>query len=179
MTDEDVVKLVTKGDINKFAILVERYEKRLMGYIRHLINQSEEEMEDVVAEVFIDSYRNLRGFDTEKKFSSWIFRIAHNKAIDYFRSKKKTVILSDEAEELTWNEEKLIEDLEIEKEERKRVTMAVEELEVKYREVVLLYYYEEKSYEEISDILHINTNQVGVLLFRAKEKLKKSLKSKV
>ena len=63
----------------------------------------------------------------------------------------------------------------MEKENKKRVANAIEKLEIKYKEVVLLYFFDEKSYEEMSDILHVPVSNIGVLLFRAKEKLKKIL----
>lgn len=81
----------------------------------------------------------------------------------------------EENEELFESGEKLIEEMAIEKEKRETVIRAVEKLELKYKEVVLLYYFEEKSYDEISDILHTNTTNIGVLLLRAREKLKKIL----
>lgn len=134
------------------------------------------EVEDVVEDSLISAYENLNGFDTSKKFSSWIYRIAHNKAIDYFKKKRiKSEEIDSRDEILETRNEKLIEELEIEKEEKKVVARAIENLELKYREVVLLYYFEEKSYEEISDILHIPVSNVGVLLFRAKIMLKKIL----
>ena len=65
-----------------------------------------------------------------------------------------------------------MEDLEIENEDKKMVCEAIEKLEVKYREVVTLYYFEDKSYEEISDVLRTTTSNVGVMIKRAKSKLR-------
>lgn len=177
MTDGEVVKLVCDGDIDKFALIVERYEAKLTRYIKRLINQPDEEVEDVLAEVFISVYSNIQGFDQKRSFSSWIYRIAHNKAIDYFKLKKNNFSLNVEDEELIGDGKKLFEEIAAEEEQKKLVANAVEKLEVKYREVILLYFFEDKSYEEISDILHKNTNEVGVLLFRAKAILKKKLET--
>ena len=85
----------------------------------------------------------------------------------------------EEKEELIESNEKLVEDLEIEKEDKKMVWEAIEKLEVKYREVVTLYYFEDKSYEEISDVLRTTTRNVGVMINRAKAKLKKILNTKL
>ena len=85
----------------------------------------------------------------------------------------------EEKEDLIESNEKLVEDLEIEKEDKKMVWEAIEKLEVKYREVVTLYYFEDKSYEEISDVLRTTTRNVGVMINRAKAKLKKILNTKL
>ena len=177
MTDEEVVVLVCSGDKNKFTLIIERYQDKLFRYIKRLANQSNEDIEDILSDVFLSAYTNLQGFDTHKIFSSWIYRIAHNKVIDYFKSKKHTYSLSEDSEELIWNKDKLLEDLEIEKENQKIIKNAVSELELKYKEVILLFYFEDNSYQEISDILHLNVNQVGVLIYRAKQKLKQKLKT--
>ena len=173
MTDEKIVELVRGGDKEKYSEIVERYEKKMFYYIKRMINQADEEVEDLVQEVLVAAYENLAGFDTKKKFSSWIYRIAHNKAIDYFKKKKMNIDVDiGENEEYWMSKGRLPEDIEIDRQEGEELRKAVNGLEMKYREVIWLYYFEEKNYDEISDILRIPTSNVGVLLFRAKEKLK-------
>lgn len=177
VSDEKIIKIIQDGDKEKFGEIIGRYQGRLFGYIKNLINQNNMDVEDVVEDTLVSAYENLNGFDTTKKFSSWMYRIAHNKAVDYFKKKRlKTEDIEDKSETLKTGKEKLIEELEIEKERKIMVTKAVKSLELKYKEVILLYYFEDKDYGEISDILHISVSSVGVLLYRAKEKLKKILK---
>ncbi len=173
LTDEQLAKKVQDGTVDAFGEIVERYEKPLARYIRRVTNQEQEEVEDLVQETLISGYENIQGFDSRQKFSSWIFRVAHNKCIDFFRKNKLKTTTTDEKEELIESSEKLIEDLEIEKEDKKMVWEAIEKLEVKYREVVTLYYFEDKSYEEISDVLRTTTSNIGVMMNRAKGKLRK------
>ena len=177
MTDEEIVLKIQKGSKETFAEIVDRYQGKLYGYLRRITNQPAEEVEDLLQEVFISAYINIRGFDIKKSFSSWIYRIAHNKAIDFFKKKKlkKVTALDEDNEEWIVKEEKLQEELEIEAEQKKKISLASTTLELPYKEVVELYYFEDKSYEEISDILHIPTTNVGVLLFRAKKTLQKLL----
>jgi RNA polymerase sigma-70 factor (ECF subfamily) len=175
MSDEEIVKLIQDREREKFGEIIERYQGKLYGYLKNLTNQKQEEVEDLVEEVLVGAYINLQDFDTKRKFSSWIFRIAHNRAVDYFKKKKIKIIEIEDNEEIFGDKQKLLEDVEIEKENSKNINRAVESLELKYREVILLYYFEDKNYEEISDILHIPTNNVGVILYRGKEKLKKIL----
>lgn len=176
-TDEEIVALVQSGQVDRFEEIIKRYQNRLYGYLKNLTNQKPEEVEDILSEVMILGYVNLQSFDTKKKFSSWIFRVAHNKAIDYFKKRKiKTNEIGD-GEELWGDGRKLMEEIEIEKERNKEINKVIEGLQLKYKEVVVLYYFEDKSYEEISDILKIPTSNVGVILYRAKKILKEKLKS--
>lgn len=190
MTDEEIIGKIQTGEKEAYAEIVERYEGKLYGYLRHLINQPHEEVEDILQDVFISAYINIRGFDTKKQFSSWIYRIAHNKAIDFFKAGKLKRRfrpgLNEENDD--WidqikDNDKLIEELEIESEQKELIARAINQLELKYKEAIELYFFEEKSYEEMSDILHLPTTNIGVLLYRAKDKLKKLLvespKSKV
>jgi RNA polymerase sigma-70 factor, ECF subfamily len=173
MLDEEIVELVKKGNTEAFGEIVEKYQGPIFGYIRKMINQAPEEAEDLSQEVLISAYENINGFEKGRKFSSWIYRIAHNKAIDYFKKRKVKTSQIEDMEELLMDNKELIEDLEIKKEEVKKLRMAVEKLELNYREIIVLNYFEEKSYEEISDILKIPVNNVGVLLYRARKMLKK------
>lgn len=175
MTDEQIVKLVQGGEIEEYGKIVKAYEGRLYGYVRNLTNQGREEVEDLVEDILIKGYENIQGFDITKSFSSWIFRIAHNTAIDFFKKKKLKQENIEDKEEILISNDKLIEELEIEKEEKKLIQKALEKLELNYKEVIILYFFEERSYEEIADILHTSTSNVGVLLSRSKEKLKKIL----
>lgn len=179
MTDEQIVAKVQNGDKEAFGEVMTRYQDRLYGYLRNLTNQKQEEVEDLVEEVLVATYINLQSFDTKKKFSSWIFRVAHNKAIDYFKKKKiRTNDLGD-SEEMWGDNHKLIEEAEIDLDRTKMINKVVEELDFKYREVIILYYYEDKNYEEISDILRISNSNVGVLLYRAKKILKELLEESI
>lgn len=175
MSDEEIVVQIQKGKVDEYGLIIDRYQKKLFWYVKNLVNQADEEVEDLVEETLIKAYRNIQSFEKGKKFSSWIYRIAHNQAVDFIKKAKLKVTTIEDKEELIEKEEKLMEDLMIENEKKVMVAEAIGKLDIKYKEIVLLYFFEDKSYEEISDILHIPVNNVGVLLFRAKEKLKKKL----
>jgi RNA polymerase sigma-70 factor (ECF subfamily) len=176
MTDEELAKSVQDGNKEKYRELVERYQKRLFGYINKMINQPPEEIEDVLQEVFINAYINIQSFNTKRYFSNWIYRIAHNKCVDYMKkSHLKIKIIEDD--EIFLNKEKLIEEVVLEEDMSSEVYKAINKLNEKYKDVIILYYFENKTYDEISDILRIPVRNVGVSLFRAKEKLKISLKN--
>lgn len=175
MTDEEIIKLVVAGDVEKYGEIISRYEKRLRGFIYKLIGRNLE-IDDLVEESLISAYQNLQGFDQKQKFSSWILRIAHNKTVDYIK-RKKPKLVGDELDDVK-EDKKLLEEMAIESENNKELHGAIDKLELKYKEIIVLYFFEEKGYEEISDILHTSSSNVGVMLSRAKEKLKKIYEKK-
>ena len=128
---------------------------------------------DVVQDTFIKAYTNLRSFNSKYKFSSWIYRIAHNESINTLKKIKKNISLENNqwVEQIAGNEksaDKMIEEEEVKISLQKYLSM----LPAKYQEVLVLFYLEEKSYEEISDILRISTGTVGTWISRAKKELK-------
>jgi len=176
-TDEELVKLTLKNE-EYYLYIIKRYEERLARYIRRITNISEEELEDILQEIFIQAYKNLNDFDKNLKFSSWIYRIAHNKTIDnYRRRESRPKILEAKENEILLS---LIEDNNHFQDEVERKLMAqsinevLSQLKTNYREVLVLRFLEEKSYEEISDILRKPIGTVGTLINRAKKEFAKT-----
>lgn len=177
-TDEELVVL-TRGDAQQYLHLMRRYEPKLMRYVQRIISFTKEEAEDVVQETFIKTYQNLNDFDTALKFSSWIYRIAHNEAVNALRKSSRFPKVP-HTEDEEFHMEFIADALDLEEEmgkkmERERVQSALATLPEKYREVLILKFLEEKSYEEISDILQKPVGTVGTLINRAKVKLKEAL----
>ena len=174
-SDEEIVQM-TLENINNYRYIIERYEGKLMRYIRGLLYVNTEDAEDILQEVFIKAYRNLNSFNPKYKFSNWIYRIAHNEAVSFLRKnkKRKLEIANDPEKDIFEN---LASDLDLEKEymeedSAKRVGKILAKLDTKYRDVLVLKYLEGKDYNEISEILHIPSGTVGSLISRAKIKLK-------
>lgn len=179
LTDEEAAK----GSINErflFSVIVARYQERLSRYIRRLGVFQKEEVEDILQDVFIKVYKNLQEFDDSLSFSSWIYRITHNETMSFFRKKSLRpyghYVEDPEKTFLTLDSETNIEkelDVKIEADE---LAAALPKISKKYRDAVILRYFEEKSYQEISDILRMPTGSVATLLHRAKKALQKELK---
>ncbi len=177
-TDEELVKLVLENKTEAFGILIERYEKKLLRYGRRFL-YNHENIEDVVQNVFIKAYTNIRGFDTKKSFSPWIYRIAHNEFINLIKTKKKESFLFFDADTIFSFPGKDNPLKEIEREEEKEeIEEHLSKLKAKYREPLVLYYFEEKDYREISDILKIPVSTVGTRLKRGRSEIKKLLHGK-
>lgn len=175
-TDEEIIKLIQKGDADKFGLIVERYEDKLKRYARRFLYNAEDG-EDLVQDIFIKAYTNLNSFDATRKFSPWIYRIAHNEFVSFLRKRRldefpffdpDTLFPHPVAQEKS---DKLV----LDDEQKELVESSLKSLPAKYRELVILYYFEDFDYKSISDILKIPVSTVGVRLKRAKDKLKNIL----
>ncbi|MBU4422044.1 RNA polymerase sigma factor [Patescibacteria group bacterium] len=134
-----------------------------------------DELEDILQDVFIKAYKNLYGFDANKKFSSWIYRIAHNEAVNYLKKNSRTKVSLDEVE-YKIADEKIDLNGHIDKTFlKKEIGRCLKNIKLKYQEPLILFYFEQKSYEEISDILRIPTSTVGTLISRGKKIIKEKL----
>ena len=174
ITDEQAALLVQKGDKEKFGLLMDRYKARLFRYGRKFL-ANEDNIDDVVQDVFIKAYQNIRSFDVSQKFSPWIYRIAHTTYINAIKNISRVPIYTFDFDTIVSHpvyEDPLIKETE-EVEMKKMVERGLEKVSPNYREIVILYYIEELSYKEIADILRIPIGTVGIRLKRAKEALKK------
>ena len=178
VADEKLVELVREKDQELYRELVRRYQDKLWRYAGWLV-KNEDQAADIVQEAFIKAFVNLKGFDTKKKFSSWIYRIVHNLAINELKKDKKKISL----ESNLWlgnlaNDEPAMVDTLARKEVQLLVKKSLKKLPLKYREPLALFYLEEKNYEEISDILRIPTGTVGTRINRAKKIMKQIIVKK-
>lgn len=171
-TDNELVGM-SLIDPDHFLCLSKRYEEKLLRYIIRISKFSREDAEDVLQEVFIKTYYNLNGFDSELQFSSWIYRIAHNEAVSAIRKKVSKPTVSLEVENL----EKFGDDFDMTKDidnsfDRKLIDEALSKLDEKYREVLVLRFLDEKDYVEIADILKKPVSTIGNLILRGKKLFK-------
>ncbi len=179
-TDEQLVEKIQRGDKEQFGILVERYEKRLTAYGKKLL-YNPNDIEDTVQEIFIKAYQNLLSFDPKRKFSPWIYRIAHNEFIN--KGKWFSRQLVDYLDfDLLFPHPKTAStpatDL-LDLETKKLAETLMENLDPKYKEPLYLNIYENMDYKEIADVLHIPVSTVGVRIMRAKKLLQEQALKKL
>ena len=175
MSDEEIVEKA-RVDTSYFAEVVARYQEKLARYIMRLGVRNADDRDDVLQDIFIKVYKNINGFDTSLSFSSWVYRIAHNEAISWYRKRsvRPEGHLVDDSEMIlefvptSSTHSEVLFDTEINATE---VARALGELDEKYRSVLVLRFYEHKEYDEISDILKIPIGSVGTLIHRGKKQL--------
>ena len=176
-TDEQIVILTLKKQ-DYYLCLMKRYEAKLLNYILKISNISREDAEDILQEVFVKAYQNLNDYDLNFKFSNWIYSIAHNTTISVFRKKKVR------PQTVSWEDKDLnnilestldVENTSLQKLTYKQILKIINQLPLKYKDVLILKFVEGKDYREISDILHKPMGTIATLINRAKKSLKQGL----
>ncbi len=176
LSDEALALETQGGNKDAYGELVRRFEKKISRYGKKFVADNDD-INDLVQDIFIKAYININSFDAGRKFSPWLYRVAHNEFVNYLRKKKSIpfsffeydVLLPGLSDSTKTSDE-------AEREEIKRlVDTSVQDLPPKYREPLLLYYYEELDYEAIADVLEIPVATVGVRLMRGRGLLKKKL----
>ncbi|PID51924.1 MAG: hypothetical protein CR972_04435 [Candidatus Moraniibacteriota bacterium] len=180
-TDEELV-VMTLDDPAVFGILMERYESRMLLYIKRISSVTSEEAEDILQEGFLKAYQNLNNFDRKLQFSSWLYRIIHNETISYWRKKKvrpqgNMAQVDDEFFERIMDSHDLIKELDGEY-LRDAIGDVLAEMDERYREILILKYIEEKSYDEISAILKKPSGTVATHINRAKKQFRELCKKR-
>lgn len=171
LTDEELV-LHGYSSTDAFAEIMNRYEKKLLRYVARIANFHPQENEEIVQEIFLKCWQNLRGFSVKLKFSSWIYRIAHNTTIDHYRKQKKQTTISIDSAQLEITSDEVAHfdqsfDTQI---NREQIQTVLENMPGSEREILVLFFLEEKNYAEIMDILQISKSRVANRLARAKKK---------
>ena len=177
--DEDLV-LLTLDNQDYFAEIIKRYQVRLFNYIIRISGLSAEDAEDVLQDVFLKIYLNLNDFDNDQKFSSWAYAITHNQVISQFRKKKArpeghAVHLADTAAKNLMIDFDLFKDLDL-KRAKELINQILDKLDSKYREILVLKFLTEQSYQEISDIIKKPLGTVASMMNKAKEEFRNEAK---
>lgn len=172
-SDEELMRL-SAANMDYFSCIYQRYESPLLIYIQRITAVSEASAEDILQDAFIKVWKNIHRYRPDLRLSSWLYRIVHNEAVSAWRKNNASPqnhaigvtsdIISRLAEDLTYNEE-----------QSDYLQQAVANLENKYREIIILKYYEDKTYEEISDILSIPEGTVAIRLNRARNLLRRDI----
>ena len=182
LEDDALVSEALAGREDSYSKLVDKYQKSLYFHIRKMIKEVEL-VDDLVQEVFMKAFHNLNSYSNEYAFSTWIYRIATNHTIDYLRKKKLQTLSIDQPYktkdgdmEMQLPDESFSTDQPVMKKERKAVVQeAIDDLPEKYRLVIEMRHMEEKTYQEIADILDLPLGTVKAHIFRARELLYKAL----
>ncbi|MDR1099291.1 MAG: sigma-70 family RNA polymerase sigma factor [Treponema sp.] len=172
-SDEDrlIVSRIIAGQKELFRLLVERHERAVYGmglsFFRNM-----EDAADFTQEVFLKSYRSLSRFEGRSRFSTWLYKIAYNTAVNGVRRQKEYRSL---AEEETLKDEDTPERKLLRSAAREAVLEALTDLPARYRICVDLFFFYDRSYQEIELITGYPVNTIKSHVFRAKKLLRKKL----
>lgn len=180
MNEQELARRAKKGDKEAFEMLVVRYEKSLYNYIYRMTGDRELSL-DLTQEAFLKSYLAIKNFNPRYNFSTWLWRIAHNLVVDYFRKRKLDQVPFHgelDGEEVSFevpgNEPGPFQ-VRLNRERRAIIMDALEKLPPEMRELIILRHFQELSYQEISDVTGLPFHSVKSKLFRAREALRKML----
>jgi RNA polymerase sigma-70 factor (ECF subfamily) len=181
LDDRALVARIIDGDRDRFSELVARYERRVINYV-YRITHRYEDAHDLTQEIFVKVYLALDRYDPKFQFSTWLFRIAQNSAIDALRKKSVSEVPLTRPGDDEEGKEREFADDGISPEralKNKQLSAAIEEavdnLPSDYRELIQLRHYAELSYEEIAAMKKLPLGTVKNKLFRARNLLKTTL----
>lgn len=186
LTDQDVIARAREGREAAYRELIGRYQRPVLSLIFRLV-RDRELSEDLAQETFVKVLNALDRYDPAQKFSSWIFKIAHNTAIDQLR-KKEVATLSldgsphaesaDEAEATLFTAvatDETPEEFTSSREIGSEIERALATLRPEYRTVIILAHVEGRPYEEVAEIMELPLGTVKTFIHRARNELKKKL----
>lgn len=177
------IKLVKRGDQSAFEDLVSFYQGKIYQHCYRMLGNAHE-AEDIAQEAFIRAYMNIHSFDENRKFSTWLYRIATNLSIDRLRKRKPDYFLDAEVKgtegldmysRLQSSDASPVEEVE-NNELQRYIYEEIAQLPPKYKSIIILRYLEELSLLEISDILDIPLGTVKTRIHRGREALRKRLR---
>lgn len=168
------VERAREGDQRAFGMLVQAYQKPVFNLTYRMLGNAQE-AEDAAQETFLRAYSNLRQYQPEHKFSTWLFSIANHHCIDRLRKRRVTLVSIEDnpvLENLT-GESPMPEGQALQREQSAEMQKLLEELEPEYRLPLVLRYWEDHSYEEIAAAMDITVAAVKSRLFRARQQVAK------
>jgi RNA polymerase sigma-70 factor (ECF subfamily) len=177
LSDAELVTSVASGWVNGFEELVRRYQRPIISYIYRMLNDYEASL-DVSQEVFIKVYNSLDRYSCDYKFSTWLYRIAHNAAIDHLRrnsinAQSLETENGDGAYQIQIESPHPTPEQERERSEwRTEIEAVVKRLPAAYRDLILLRHSRDLSYEEIAEVTSLPLGTVKNRLFRAREMMR-------
>src|ERR1700690_706477 len=167
--DQHYIHLVTKGDTNAVAVLVNRYKDMVFTLSLKML-KDREEAEEVAQDTFLKIYKSLSKFNGESKFSTWAYKVAFNTCLDRLKKNKRLQPVA-RMDEFTEQEAISVLDLVEEKERNQMIQDCLQGLPGEDSFLLTLYYFEEQSLDEIAIIIGINPNNVKIRLYRSRKKL--------
>ena len=177
LADGELVRTAVSGREAAFEELVRRYQRPIASYVYRMVGDYDAAL-DLTQEVFIKVYNSLSRYRSEFKFSTWIYKIAHNTAIDHLRrhTVRDQIMTADgdgPRSEIAIESRRLTPEQESEREERRsEIESVVQSLPAAYRELIVLRHSHDLSYDEIAEVTGLPLGTVKNRLFRAREAMR-------
>lgn len=183
-SEESLIKRALGGEQKAYQQLFEAHKQAIFHIVFKIVHNSEE-AQDLVQETFIKAFGSLKTYNPNYRFTTWLYKIAANSSIDHIRKKRINAFSLDRPVETdegqvsmdvadsSYNPERDLSD----KQKQVSITGAIDSLPEKYKQVIMMRHQEDQSYEDIAKALKVPVGTVKARIFRARELLKKKLKS--
>lgn len=170
MTDEEIIQKVIKGQREYFSILVDRYKDKIYSMAYHYTNGSIE-AEDLAQEVFVKIFQKVAYFNYKSKFSTWVYKVAMNSCTDWHRKNKKwsMIYLSTEPKDIIDKND--VEGIIVNNENKETLINCITKLKDKYKFAIILYYCQNLSIIQMSEILNLPEKTVYTRIRRGRKQL--------
>jgi RNA polymerase sigma-70 factor (ECF subfamily) len=172
--EKDLVLLLNESNEAAFEELYNLYSNRLLGYLIKLV-KTETFAVDILQEAFIKIWNNRQNIDPEQSFRSYLFRIAENLVYDFFRKAARDKKLAAALINNVYDEYRHVEEKFCQKEIDQLLQTAIDMLPPKRRQVFQLIKMEERSYEEVSELLHVSTSTINDHVVKATKSIRENL----
>ncbi|MGV8095891.1 MAG: RNA polymerase sigma factor [Mangrovibacterium sp.] len=181
MDDKELIKAILMHNEEAFSTLIEKYKKLVYHTVFRIVHDRDD-ADDLFQEVFLEVYRSVHHLRSENDLSGWIFKIAYNKALCFLRKRNPAKVNADTLlSNLESNGHYLDRQTPVRMLEAKEASMilfaAIDRLPDMQRKVLMMHKFEERSHQEIGEMLNLTRASVESLIYRAKYNLKKSLHS--
>jgi RNA polymerase sigma-70 factor (ECF subfamily) len=177
ISDRELIKKSLQGDEKSLELLIKKYLKPIYSFSFNLL-RDQQDAQDLTQEIFLKMWKNLKNFDENQNFKSWLFKIAKNSCIDFIRKKKKFLVYNLETIENLPDLQLLLKEEAENKDLLEKIKIEIEKLSRKSKEILNLYYNFGFNFREIAQISGESINTVKSRHKRAIEKIKNSLKEK-
>jgi RNA polymerase sigma-70 factor (ECF subfamily) len=172
LSDQEIIDSVRKGNQADYSIIVDRYKDKAFSLLKRML-KNEFDAEEVLQDCFLKAYHSLGNFKGESKFSTWFYRIVYNTALTKLASKKRKIESEMSSLDDHLNLENDSDFIVSEKEDlTKFIYNLVNRLPERHAAIISMFYLEEMSCEEISEVMKITVSNVKVMLHRSRNALK-------
>jgi len=179
MTDSQIIREIKEGNVELYAELMRRYQRKIVAFIFHMLKSAQMELlaEDLCSETFYKAFRSLHSFrEVDASFSTWLYTIARNTVLSELRKQKSANISLDESGYVPVASSDIVPEQEVLRSEKvSLVREAINNLPEKQRSALILREYDQMDYQEIANILGQTVSSVKSLLFRARASVKNQL----
>jgi len=172
LSDQEIIESVRKGNSSDYSIIVNRYKNKAFSLLKRML-KNEFEAEEVLQDCFLKAYKSLINFKGESKFSTWFYRIVYNTALTRLSSQKRKTETEMTSVEDHFNLESEYGSDEIEKTDMKEfIHDLIGKLPERYTAIITMFYLNEMSIEEISEVMGLTISNVKVMLHRSRNSLR-------